>query len=611
MATLSVGLAPQIAFVFSITIMFVFIPISIIGIRKLWSYKNESFIIKRFPFIVFGLNISYVIIMIFCSISQFIFILTINNQYIAYITSNIFYFLSLWLLLYFLNVRNWMILHNYYWRNEKQQEWKTIINPTHPKNDKNSKYNQNLRNIKRISFKFAIIHIIGFLICVSSTIIICSNNEIHVIEGSIIEILFLSPAIIYYIWIVWKTPHFKDILWIYHESKIYSRLLASLGIINIIYCILFTIVDRNKYWIWIVIAIMSTVSIFAFILCYISTFIIINKNSPKPNLKNQVPSCHSEITIELILSNYEALELFVQHLSKELSVITLYFFVFNTFFMHKHLMYNYYFYIITNKIHSKNHHQKRMIRIINIQCSMDMIFLYITKSNKTYKTYNTKLNRMSIECILSYIEFIQFQNYLIRQSKANDYEISQDALSKCTMLDIAADIPNSALVNQEQITQRSSKEDNAAELELTIWRAKAHELYRKYIKVGSEHEINLAGSERSYFSDKMDDIDDFMNSDISIDDLLILFESTKKAMRILLVFSLNRWKRRPSFNQLLNAIDQQHDVDIVIKMNNNSTNRSNTSIITRNNEPKTPITPDETSSFRINNHKSTTSKPIV
>lgn len=287
------------------------------------------FVTKRFPFIVFGLSISFVFIMIITSISQLIFIFAINNKYLGYIIGNIVYFLSIYLLLYFINLKNWMILHNHYITTSKQQEWMKIINPSNLKKmDKNSQNYKNHRIIKRCAIIFGIIHFLGFFISLLSTLFIINdpNQQYHVIEGSALNAILLSPFIIFYIIKVCQTPYFKDIFWIFHENKIYSKLLCGLGLINIMYATLFMMVDRDKYWIYIVILCLSTVSIFTFILCYISTYIVLNKNDAVNNIHkrlslDKVPSssCYQEIKLDMILSNNDALDLFVEHLNKQFS----------------------------------------------------------------------------------------------------------------------------------------------------------------------------------------------------------------------------------------------------------------------------------------------------
>ena len=75
------------------------------GTSRITSIITKPSTIERFSIII---NICYVITMIFCSMSPFIFISQFFfDLYIPYIISNIFYVLSLCLFLHFLNGGNW------------------------------------------------------------------------------------------------------------------------------------------------------------------------------------------------------------------------------------------------------------------------------------------------------------------------------------------------------------------------------------------------------------------------------------------------------------------------------------------------------------------------
>ena len=71
---------------------------------------------------------------------------------------------------------------------------------------------------------------------------------------------------------------------------------------------------------------------------------------------------------------------------------------------------------------------------------------------------------------------------------------------------------------------------------------KAYKLYHKYIKVGSEFEINIPSRERLRLNDLLNDTEKVMSWNANKEDLLVLFEDCKKEMRVLQTFALARFK---------------------------------------------------------------------
>jgi len=174
-------------------------------------------------------------------------------------------------------------------------------------------------------------------------------------------------------------------------------------------------------------------------------------------------------------------------------------------------------------------------------------------------------------------------------------EIDIEIIKQCQNdFELASNVPHSDIIYQEQLTQRQSKEegdntdnDTLKHAEITLFKAKAYELYKKYIKIGTKYEINISYDERRELIRKMDNYDHFMADEYTINELLLMFEEAKKAMKILLVYSLNLYKAKPSFDKLLDIMDQEQ----------------NNGLIQQRIQPKTPITPDETSAFQIAIHQ--------
>ena len=143
-----------------------------------------------------------------------------------------------------------------------------------------------------------------------------------------------------------------------------------------------------------------------------------------------------------------------------------------------------------------------------------------------------------MECLLSYIEFVQFQNYLSYHVDAND-----DILTKTKSLRLSSRIPLSAIVQETEKIPKGYTGDKF----LFFAKMKAHKLYEKYIKVGCEFEINISSKARCKLHSKLGNIDSLINEQdtenpMTIRDLILVFEHSKIEMLKLLTYSLTRMK---------------------------------------------------------------------
>ena len=151
------------------------------------------------------------------------------------------------------------------------------------------------------------------------------------------------------------------------------------------------------------------------------------------------------------------------------------------------------------------------------------------------------MREYSVEVMLAYIEFSQFQEYL------------SDAMPLATIIkmktcDFPSCIPTSDII----------KSDDGAKL-------KAHLLYMKYIASQSEYEINIASSERNRLFEIFEDLDHLLSEENTITDeeLFFMFEPCKKAMIQLLQYSLSRMKLHPSYGRMAQIFDDSGGLDTV------------------------------------------------
>lgn len=152
-----------------------------------------------------------------------------------------------------------------------------------------------------------------------------------------------------------------------------------------------------------------------------------------------------------------------------------------------------------------------------------------------------------MENLLSYIEFTQFQEMAMDELENPD-NADPELVS---MIRLPPNIPLSAIleVKAPGFNSRESPNRQQKKLELKL---KAHYLYNKYIKVGSEFEINISGMQRDLIANMLDNLDDLLQNDnIRIDDIFEQFEECKMEMFALLKTSLDRYKYDASFEELV------------------------------------------------------------
>ena len=153
-----------------------------------------------------------------------------------------------------------------------------------------------------------------------------------------------------------------------------------------------------------------------------------------------------------------------------------------------------------------------------------------------------------MECLLAYIELTQFQQYIIAQNKDND-KIQEETLKKLKMIIFPSSIPMSKIVGEDiTLFKFNNLKNHAYEYKL-----KAHKLFNKYIKIGSEFEINLSYQQRNSWMGMMSTTSNlwsFMHIKVDLNELLLLIEQCKLTMTKLLDHSLTRFKTYAKFEEV-------------------------------------------------------------
>ena len=325
----------------------ILIPISIYGNITMYSSNNdEMFIQKRSPSILYGLNMSLICAMIALSLSQLA--VMYSNLYIQ-LLSFVLFFAVWWFFLLFLITKNWMIFFKYNWtKYTLQSQWQNIINPVHASNNWYIKNNTKYGNLTYIYKSLGTLCLFAFIFnSAAATLCVLTNFELYaLIIGAIVIMSVYSPAIMFYIYVVWKTPDTNDIFHIHWESKLHSKILLILCIFWNGFNVMIIFVGIKS-----VVIAFPIISIFLFSLNYVSTFIIIKKNkfiknslkvrlslntssmastpssgttlTPVPALRDNESDValkkpdSSHLRLNMLLENDDAFHLFMLHLSRE------------------------------------------------------------------------------------------------------------------------------------------------------------------------------------------------------------------------------------------------------------------------------------------------------
>ena len=185
-----------------------------------------------------------------------------------------------------------------------------------------------------------------------------------------------------------------------------------------------------------------------------------------------------------------------------------------------------------------------------------------------------------MECLLSYIEIVQFQRYVSQF-------IKDDAiLKKYNLVKFPSVVPQSEIIEQEE----EILNDYGGDERLLFAKMKAHKIYEKYIRIGSEFEINISSKERRKINKVVSNLELFLRSEKwEFVDLMDIYEVSKNEMWSLLNYSLKRL--RSDDNQIeLSALTDVRDVTV-----NLSLFPTTNSIVPGTPSPDTPdLTPEPT-----------------
>lgn len=230
-----------------------------------------------------------------------------------------------WLILLFLNIKNWLIFWNskfsYY---SYQLQWQQLINTNIVKQKMKTnwfiKNNHKYSKLKFVTQIFGIYSFCGWF-CFLLYLIVPSLEFIIVPIGFLLLILF----IIFYAIIICKTPYQSDTFFIHKESRIHAKLLLIIALGMMIMVLSFTFNVNNKSNN--IVPFISTGVFFNMmniVFCamnLISVRIVNQRRKQQAIIKHNSTKDNNNIyNMQLILSNHKAINLFMMHLSKEYSM---------------------------------------------------------------------------------------------------------------------------------------------------------------------------------------------------------------------------------------------------------------------------------------------------
>lgn len=533
----------------------IFITLLIWGNIRVFKLRYASFVRRRSQSVYWGLNISYIISIIAILNVRRNLIQTMkdeinhNNNTLGFTFTSIalcVIMLCFWLLLFLLNMRSWLLWfqneYNYY---QCKLEWQTIINPISTHHRKNSNwYLLNKNKFGRIGFVSKLFGFIHLFLCLLScfgillkfvyihNILMVQNNDnddplikmYSYLTSLLISLVFIL-AVLFNIVITYKIPSYvHDPFYIYWECKIHLKLIIIFLILSVFTNFAyfqFNDIITYEALIDIITWIASSIS---FIMGYISTFYLIKISTKKllpkpPSIKSsnsgvlKKTRSHTmdmlqqytsqSVNLEYILSDKQALNLFMQHIAKEISMECLLSYIEFT------------------------QYQQRLLQKLKNEPD--------TKFFKTPITTDNITDEIPISSIVS--------NVPINTSSAGYY----DDLRGSVLLELEMDCD----LNSD------SKEKTKSDSDLFLFHAKiaAFELYNKYIKTSSKFEINIPWDIRTVIEGKLGNKQKLMNdTECDIRALIIIFENAKNEMYQLLNFSLARFKSTDEFHVIMQLI---------------------------------------------------------
>eukprot|EP01084_Bolivina_argentea_P306071 528814_1 len=419
----------------------------------------------------------------------------VSNNHFSMLVQLLTAFLSvicLWIYLYFVNVKNWWFYYRYKWTLHRMQlKWQRMIDNDYALHTNNWYFNNihKYGDIKFISKLFAVFHSFGLLITLTCVPL---YKLVHPVFVSGMFSLIIAAG--FYVFIYCKTPPFNDGYWIHWESQMHSKLslvlIIGICIVTILNMILH---DRLLFNLIITMVINS----FLFASNCISTFVIISKNH----------KFHGSMRTLSIDSNSVS----------QCNLITV---------------------TMPHPTFHKTDSMKQRSRKITLQM--------ILENKRTIHSFMNHLSReFSMECLLAFVEFSQYQDYANHRLEAS---------VRRTKVQFPSNIPVSSIVGTTEAVQMSDEQF------VKDVKQKAHKLYNKYMTSSSEFEINIPYQQKLKATEMLEDEKKLVDgTSVTLGGLFAMFEAVNNEMYSLLQYSLDRLKYEPEFDEIIAVFEREVD----------------------------------------------------
>ena len=297
---------------------------SIYLLSKIRPFNNKLFMKKRNLTVFYAMNLS-IIAQIANNGIVLLALIQFSNPWNPFNVSVAFALWTpiTWSWLIWLIIKNWLIFYQYKWTYYvTQSKWQQIINPNVLSDDIFATQNWFISNHDTYgSFKFIFRLCVGAVLCCWLIMIPLNfwafayhwnDIEVMALAAAVLLILF-CPWTILYVYCVWNVPSLDDAFAIHWESKMHAKILC-LATINLQGWTVYLLVTADIYG-WIIE--IAGLSVFLFLILFVSTYLVprrVKRNSAPRNDAND-----DSISLEMVLENEITLNLFMNHLSLELS----------------------------------------------------------------------------------------------------------------------------------------------------------------------------------------------------------------------------------------------------------------------------------------------------
>jgi len=560
--------------------------VSIFGIHKLYQHREDVFLQKRSKSVlhaVFGLNMASILGMC-ASLGTIYARFTLTKGKAAGKVFHAAKYCSWFLIMLFLNVKNFRLLFRFKWQHfALQSEWQRIIDPNIVQElHQTNWYIRNKRSwghLPTVYLYFGLFHGLNFAICYSLHLYISnvlipnyendgdgSNEGIAIMVLEICFTVLLILPFIIYILIEIKTPNFHDTFYMHLESRIEAILAAVLfGVLissTIVQCVrgTLTVID---------VLIFTTLrAVVQLGVVLVSTLLVIHKNEKRSKRKKgearesdiQRWQQSVRITLNQVLSNAQALNALMMHLSKEYSMELLLSYIEIDQFQK---------YVLQIADDNLNSLIVQSSSLTNTCSAVESICDLRDSTNSNVMKVNQTLN-IGRNLTGAEQDFFLQSLFTCLTTKDNGPGINQrvglNDMERCVQISLNImpsmhNVPISRILRDNCLKKHPATSTTTGspggihsvnENTMIGIKTKAHLLYIKYVKAGCQFEINIPHLMRDRMQKQFGDLEALLqNESLQLYDFIVKFDRPKQEMWQLLNFSFIRMQNTDAFRKLM------------------------------------------------------------